>query len=53
MTITDSLAQYLNTEDEFAAVISHEMGHYLAYHHEEDMQNRMAGALVAGVIFGA
>lgn len=47
----DGLAQYLETEDEFAAVLAHEMGHHIAYHYEKGIQNRTVGALIAGIIF--
>ena len=30
----NGLAQYLHTEDEFAVVIAHEMGHHIAHHYD-------------------
>ncbi len=53
LVMTNGMAQYLQTEDEFAAIIGHEMAHYISAHQEERLQNQAAGALVAGLIFGA
>lgn len=52
MVFYNGLAQYLETEDEFAAVISHEVGHHIARHHEERAQNRFVGAMIGALIFG-
>ena len=49
----NGLAQYLETEDEFALIIAHEMGHHIGDHFNEDAQNRAIGALIGGVLFGA
>ncbi len=40
----NGLAQYLQTEDEFAVVIAHEMGHHIAHHYDKGFQNRASGA---------
>ena len=37
-------------DDEMATVIAHEMGHHLAKHNEEKLQNAQAGAAVAGIL---
>ncbi len=47
----NGLAQYLESEDEFAAVIAHEMGHHLGHHYEKALLNRKIGALIAGALF--
>ncbi len=47
----DGLAQYLETEDEFAVVLAHEMGHDISGHYEKDRQNEAVGGLIAGLIF--
>ena len=47
----NGLAQYLDTDDEFAVVLGHEMGHHISKHYEKAIQNRMAGALITGIIF--
>ena len=52
MIFYDGLAQLLENEDEFAAIISHEVGHHIANHYEETVQNRAVGSIVAQVIFG-
>ena len=52
ITITQGLAQYLETEAEFATVIAHEMGHHMNDHITKLKQNQMAGAIVTGILFG-
>jgi Zn-dependent protease with chaperone function len=52
MIFFNGLAKLLETEDEFAAVIGHEIGHHVSHHFEKGMQNRLIGALVATVIVG-
>ena len=47
----DGLAQYLETEDEFAVVLAHEMAHDIAGHYEKSEQNRAVGGVIAGMIF--
>lgn len=44
------LLQHLETEEEIAAVIAHEMGHHLAKHNHESEDNIMTGMAVAGVL---
>ena len=51
IVIHNGLAQYLQTEDEFAVVIAHEMGHHIAHHYDKGSQNRASGAAIAGLIF--
>lgn len=50
ITLYKGLLQYLQTNDEIAAVIAHEMGHHLAKHNEEKMRNAVAGAAVSGIV---
>lgn len=52
ITITQGLAQYLETEAEFATVIAHEMGHHMNDHITKLKQNQLAGAIVSGILFG-
>lgn len=46
------LLDFLDTEDEIAAVIGHEMGHHIAAHLEEARQNASVGAVIAGLLMG-
>lgn len=50
ITVFRGLLQHLQSEDEIAAVIAHEMGHHLANHNQEKMQNAMIGAAVTGIL---
>lgn len=50
ITIFRGLLQYLETEDEIATVIAHEMGHHLAHHNQETEQNAVAGATITGLL---
>ena len=50
ITIYRGLMQYLESEDEIAAVVAHEMGHHLAHHNEESMDNAMTGAAIGGIL---
>lgn len=50
ITIYRGLLEYLQSEDEVAAVIAHEMGHHLANHNQEKLQNAMVGATVSGLL---
>ena len=40
IVLYDGLAQYLDNEDEFAAVLAHEMGHDIAGHYEKALINQ-------------
>jgi predicted Zn-dependent protease len=53
ITINQGLAQYLETDSEFAAVIAHEMGHHMSDHITKLQENAAAGAIVSGILFGA
>lgn len=44
------LLEYLETDDEVAAVVGHEMGHHLAEHLKEKRQNAAIGAVIAGIL---
>ncbi|MEX0807668.1 MAG: M48 family metalloprotease [Dongiaceae bacterium] len=46
------LLELLETEDEFAAVIAHEIGHHLAQHIDETQTNATIGAIIGGVLAG-
>lgn len=50
ITIHRGLLQHLKNNDEIAAVVAHEMGHHLAKHNEEKMQNINAGAAISGIV---
>jgi len=50
ITVYKGLLQYLQNNDEMAAVVAHEMGHHLANHNEEKKQNAATGAAVSGII---
>lgn len=50
VTIYKGLLDYLQSEDEIAAVIAHEMGHHLANHNQEKLQNARVGAAMAGIV---
>jgi predicted Zn-dependent protease len=53
IVIYRGLLEYLETEDEVAAVIAHEMGHHLANHNQEKLQNAQVGAAIAGILTAA
>jgi predicted Zn-dependent protease len=46
------LLEYLDSEEEVAAVVGHEMGHEIAQHLEEKRQNATIGAVLAGILMG-
>lgn len=50
VTVYRGLLQYLESEDEIAAVLAHEMGHHLARHNEEKTENAAIGAAAAGLL---
>lgn len=50
IVVYKGLLQYLQSNDEVAAVVAHEMGHHLAKHNEETARNAATGAIVSGVI---
>lgn len=50
ITVYKGLLDYLQTEDEIAAVIAHEMGHHLADHNNEQTQNVAVGAAISGIL---
>jgi len=45
------LAKYLQSEDEFAAVIAHEMGHHIADHIDKSQGNQLVGGILTGILF--
>lgn len=51
IVLTNGLAQYLETEDEFATVLGHEMGHDIAGHYEKGALNRSIGGILASTIY--
>ena len=51
IVLYNGLAQYLETEDEFAAVLGHEIGHHMASHYEKAIANRAIGAIIGGIVF--
>ena len=52
IVIYRGILRYLETEDEVAAVIAHEIGHHLARHVEEQQRNAALGGLVAAILTG-
>jgi predicted Zn-dependent protease len=44
------LMEYLDTEDEMAAVIGHEMGHEIAQHVEEKKENATIGMIIGAIL---
>ena len=45
------LAKYLQNEDEFAAVIAHEMGRHIADHIDKSQGNQLIGSILTGLLF--
>ena len=45
------LAKYMESEDEFAAVIAHEMGHHIADHIDKNQGNQLIGSILSGLLF--
>ncbi|MCE7887349.1 MAG: hypothetical protein DYH13_07600 [Alphaproteobacteria bacterium PRO2] len=50
ITVYRGLLQYLESDDEIAAVVAHEMGHHLAHHNKEKQENIATGAAVTGLL---
>jgi predicted Zn-dependent protease len=46
------LLDYLETDEEIAAVMAHEMGHQIADHVDEDKGSVIIGALIGGLLMG-
>ena len=46
------LLDYLETDEEIAAVMAHEMGHQIAAHVEEKQDSMILGALLGGILLG-
>jgi predicted Zn-dependent protease len=46
------LLEYLESDEEIAAVMAHEMGHQIAGHVDEDMRSVLLGALIGGLLMG-
>lgn len=46
------LLDYLETDEEIAAVMAHEMGHQIADHVEETRESAIVGALIGGLLLG-
>jgi predicted Zn-dependent protease len=46
------LLDYLETDEEIAAVMAHEMGHQIANHVEESRRSAALGALIGGLLLG-
>ena len=46
------LLDYLESDDEIAAVMAHEMGHQIANHVEETKRSAMLGGLIGGLLLG-
>jgi predicted Zn-dependent protease len=52
VVVNHGLLQYLETENEVAAVLGHEFGHHIAKHIEERRTNAAIGAVIGAVIAG-
>lgn len=52
IAITTAMLQYLESEDEVAFVLGHEIAHHMANHIEETKQNAQAGALLGAILLG-
>jgi len=50
ITVFKGFLQYLQNNDEMAALIAHEMGHHLAKHNQETQRNAETGAVVSGLV---
>lgn len=50
INVFKGLLKYLENDDEMAALVAHEMGHHLAKHNGEQMQNAQTGAAVSGLL---
>lgn len=53
IVINNGLVQYLETEDEVAAVVAHEMGHHIAGHIDKSVTNAGVGALASALLYTA
>lgn len=53
IVIFEGLVKYLETEDEVAAVVAHEMGHHIAGHIDKTQMNAGAGAVVSTILYTA
>ncbi|MEQ9640898.1 MAG: M48 family metallopeptidase [Alphaproteobacteria bacterium] len=53
IVITTAMLEYLESEDEVAFVLAHEIGHHMANHINEGKRNMTVGALVGGALLGA
>ena len=51
--VSRGLLERLESEEEVAAVIAHEMGHHIAEHVEETQQNVAIGAIAGAILAGA
>jgi predicted Zn-dependent protease len=52
ISIYQGIAKYIQTEDELAAIIGHEMGHHISKHLDKGAQNTIVGQLVGGLLYG-
>lgn len=52
VTVTESLLEYLGTEDEVAMVLAHEFAHRMSDHAAEAEQNIAVGATIGAVLLG-
>lgn len=50
--ITTGMLKHLETDDEVAFVLSHEIAHHMANHIEEQQQNAQVGAAIGAIILG-
>jgi predicted Zn-dependent protease len=52
IAITTAMLQYLETEDEVAFVLGHEIAHHMANHLEETKESVQAGAIIGALLLG-
>lgn len=52
LVLTNGLAQYLANQDEFAAVMAHEIGHHIGFHYAEDAEDAGVGTVITGLMLG-
>lgn len=50
ITVHKGFLQYLENNDEMAALVGHEMGHHLANHIKEQERNAQTGAAISGLV---
>ncbi len=52
ISIFQGIVKYIETEDELAAIVGHEMGHHISEHLEKGTQNILVGQIIGGLLYG-